>query len=260
VITASVLALASISASAGEMTVGGVTWDPDYQSFGGTDFLSAGYFTQWYTAPPGSTPTSIDGAVVPPGTVGAVLQGVGEIQGFNGRTATTTPFVCATCELTFSFGGLVFDNDLTDGSLFDLTASQTSGFFNIYFDDDLTDGTDFDAYNISSAADASKAIDGELFLGLSFNILKEGAGFTVTNGTIDSLWDVTGGSAAYHFDTNSDLFGTDLRFNATTFFQGLTAASVGIATGNTIPEPTSLAIFGLGLLGLAGASKRRKKA
>jgi hypothetical protein len=250
VLTAGALALASISASASDITVGGVTWDPDYQSFSANDFIAAAEFTQWFSF------SGINAAGAPivasefPGTIGSMLQGVGEITRFNGQT----DFVCDTCELTFTFGGIKFDGDLTDGSLYDLAASASTGFFNIYFDDTA----DFDAGNLASQSDVDDGADGSLFLSLGFDTLKQGAGYTPQVGHLASFWSVTGGAAAGNFDTDNELFGSDLGFAATVDFQNNQYGSgVGVAAGNSIPEPTSLAIFGLGLLGLVGAARRK---
>lgn len=250
ILTAGALALASISASASEVTVGGVTWDPDYQTLSANDFIAAAEFTQWFsTAGLNSSGAPI---ITPafPGTVGSMLQGVGEITRFNGKT----DFVCATCELTFTFGGITFDGDLTDGSLYDLAASASTGFFNIYFDDTA----DFDAGSLANQADVDASADGSLFLSLGFETLKQGAGYTAQVGHLASFWNVSGGVAAEYFDTDTELFGSDLGFAATVDFQtNQYGSGVGVASGNTIPEPTSLAIFGLGLLGLAGAARRK---
>lgn len=249
ILTAGTFAFASMAASAADITVGGVTWDPDYNSFSGVDFVSTGTFTQWFSTAGINGVGAPNAAPVLPGTVGSMLQGVGEISVFNG----STNHVCATCELTFSFGGLVYDNDLTDGSVYDLAASQGSGFFNIYFDNTA----DFDGGNLSNQADINNAVDGSLFLSLSFDTLKESSGFLPTTGHIDSFWSVSGGAAAGNFDTNEQLSGSDIEFSASVQFNGGYGTSVGIASGNSIPEPTTLAIFGLGLLGLAGAARRK---
>ncbi|AAZ28182.1 hypothetical protein CPS_0312 [Colwellia psychrerythraea 34H] len=179
-----------------------------------------------------------------------MLQGVGEITRFNGKT----DFVCTTCELTVTFGGMLFDNDLTDGSVYDLAASASTGFLNIYFDNTAN----FDLGGFASQVDSDAAADGSLFLSLGFDTLQQGPGYTAQVGHLDSFWSVSGGAAAEYFDTDSQLFGSDLGFAATVDFQNnLYGIGGGVASGNSIPEPTSLAIFGLGLLGLAGAAHRK---
>ncbi|WP_171035654.1 PEP-CTERM sorting domain-containing protein [Colwellia ponticola] len=251
ILTAGTFAFASIAASASDITVGGVTWDPDYQTISAKDFIGRADFTQWFSTSGVSASGAPDINAVLPGTVGSMLQGAGEIGRFNG----STDFVCATCELTFTFGGLVFDGDMSnDGSLFNLAASKTSGYFNIYFDNTA----DFDPGNINSQADIDASADGSLFLSFGFESLKEGQGFTPDSGSLASSWNVTGGTAAGNFDSNSEFMGSDLGFVAFVDFQGNQyGTGSGTASGNSIPEPTTLAIFGLGLLGLAGAARRK---
>ncbi|TWX66373.1 PEP-CTERM sorting domain-containing protein [Colwellia demingiae] len=254
ILTAGAFALASISASASDITVGGVTWDPDYQTLTNKDFSASAVFTQWFSNAGFNSAGAPNLAAEQPGfpsTVGSMLQGVGQISSLNGQS----DFVCTTCELTFTFGGLVFDgNPINDGSLYDLSASATSGFFNIYFDD----SADFNLGSINGQSDVDNAADGSLFLSLSFDFLKEGAGYTADVGTLDSLWSVSGGTAAGQFDTNGEVLGSDIRLDASVNFKGgKYGTSSANASGNSIPEPTSLAIFGLGLLGLAGAARRK---
>jgi hypothetical protein len=253
ILTAGALALASISASASDITVGGVTWDPDYQTIFSKDLVAAGGFAQWFSNAGVSLAGAPNlGAEQPgfPSTIGSMLQGVGEIGSFNGQSN----FVCATCELTFTFGGIEFDNDMSDGSVYDLAATATSGFFNIYFDDTA----DFDVGSASDQAGVDAAADGSLFLSLGFANLVEINGYTPQKGGLETYWNVIGGAAQGNFDTDSELFGSDVGFTATVDFQGgKYGTAIGLASGNTIPEPTSLAIFGLGLLGLAGAARRK---
>ncbi|MBU3990179.1 MAG: PEP-CTERM sorting domain-containing protein, partial [Gammaproteobacteria bacterium] len=79
--------------------------------------------------------------------------------------------------------------------------------------------------------------------------------------------DVTGGAWQPNFDTNKEiglngeerdlLTSFTFRPNATTTAQGWTVLASGDITGNAIPEPGSMALAGLGLIGLA-ALRRRK--
>lgn len=235
-------------------TVAGVTWDTDYKAFTSKDFISLGNFTQWYGTSAGSPTTGVDGnAIAVPGSVNSYLQGAGVINSFNGKTSG---YVCNTCQLTFTFGGMKFDGDLTDGSLFDIAASASTAFFKLY----SRTSTDF-KFDFESEAQLQKVTDGSLFLSLGLVNLQERAGFTPLTGFIDSYWKVNGGAAALNFDTNTQLFKSDIWFSASASVSSEPFLSGnGTAIGNTVSAPSTLAVLGLGLLGLAGVARRKKSA
>ncbi len=249
------IAASSFAAQATNITsVAGVTWDTAHQGFTSVDFISLGNFTQWYGTAAGSptTGTNMD-AVVAPGSVGSFLQGAGVINSFNGQNSG---FVCASCQLTFTFGGLKFDGDLTDGSLFDIAASKNTAFFNLY-----SRVTNDFSHSFQSEAELQRASNGTLFLGMKLSNLIERAGFTPASGFIDSYYNATSGAAAWNFNTNTQLFKSDIWFTASASLQGGRFLSGnGTAIGDSISAPSSLAVLGLGLLGLAGVARRKKSA
>jgi len=250
------IAASSFAAQATQITsVAGVTWDTDHLGFTSEDFISLGNFTQWYGTSAGSPTTGTNlNAVVAPGTVGSFLQGAGVINSFNGQSSG---FVCASCQLTFTFGGLKFDGNVAnDGSLFDVAASKSSAFFNLY-----SRATNNFTHSFQSETELQRATDGVLFLGMKMVNMLEQAGFTPASGFLDSYWNATSGAAAWNFDTNTELFKTDIWFTASASLQGSRFLSGnGTAVGDSISAPSSLAVLGLGLLGLAGVARRKKSA
>jgi PEP-CTERM motif len=248
-------ALGMVSGTASAANVGGVVWNPSSI----LDFTT--------------TDSMFETAV---NTVGQVVSGYGIINSLNGTNAAT---FCPGCELTYKFTGYTLIS--TAGGQFTFSGGTIQVF---------VDSTpDFSSLSANSAG------DGVLWLSLAGrNHIDQGTG---NIGTLHSdptpagvgiagdgrgFLDVIGGLAAANFDTNTVAMVnpggsagfTDFQF--TSSFQllpgGVTFLSddgktYGLFGSNDfqgrsidIPEPGSLALLGLGLVGLAGARRRSKSA
>ncbi len=221
----------SMSAQASEINVGGVVWDPESM----IDFTSHGSITESFA-----------------GVEGDIVSGHGMFSTINSGLPNFATF-CPGCELTFTLSmELKTIVSLTEFAFKDLT-------IDIYVDDSLDYQTALGTFT-ESAAEAS---NGDLWLSLfGSSLVSTGTnlGTASATGTGSSLLDVMGGLAMSNFDTDSKLGGADFVL-ASTFLPSLShpgfLAGTFILAGDSIPEPSTIALLGLGLLGFAGARKRK---
>lgn len=247
----------SMSAQASPINVGGVVWDPDnlFDLTVGSNLVE-------------------DQLDVGAGVV--ELRGAGKVSGLNGETVVNN--FCPGCELTFTFGGYMFDQAQANAG--DPTATDlgfTGGWINFYVDHT----PDYDANNaLATAGDEGGAnalwlrMEGHAvavpefggdMLTLAATLASYGTG--TDEGLGGGLLDAVAGLAYGSMNTNSKADGADWVF--TTSFQPIPNGGVtgdgfelfGTAdfSGDSIPEPASIALLSLGLLGFAASRKKSIK-
>ena len=237
--------LLSCGVQAAPINVGGVVWDPAqtlaFPELG--DFVANGTIFE-------------TGAVIP----GDIVTGRGQVTQLNSAIPNMASF-CPGCELTYTFSmELVSFVGTPNLGLGGVDGNFTFKDLVISFFVDHT--PDFNGTHGSAA-------DGALWLQLVLNPANflTGTGTALGSGSDQGqgsgVLDVIAGLAMENFDTNTQAAGGDLTltssFQPTSGAPGLLNGTFDLK-GNSIPEPASLAILGLGLLGLTGAARRRKQA
>lgn len=256
---AAVLAMSSFATQASTINVGGVNWDPESS----LDFN-------------GVSATLIQNIST---TTGGV-SGYGVVTTLNGQGQS---LFCPGCQLSFTFGGFQPVGGPSVLPVAGLTGQQinySGGWMKLFVDHN----NDISNVNDPNSLTAANTSNGKLWLDLVAHSIN-GVSFTGINATsqvfntiVGSLigagqFDVlrTEGTAWANFDTNTRQGGSDLAF--TTSFSNLSYTTLGTGanairipttsfgsgtfTGDTIPTPSSLAVLGLGLIGLVGAARRK---
>lgn len=201
--------------------------------------------------------------------------GIGSVASVTSNPPGTTYWDRITSgeELTFMFAGFN-DDALSSPNMFgEVTIGSIGGHVSVYLDSTPDFNGGLGTGGRTSLASYTGVTDGLLLLDLApmanpFTgfTLTSGFNFTTNTGSGSTLLSTTGlGAWDYLFDTNTQLFGADfaldytVRNNVSPTVGNWVVRGDGSVEADMIPEPTSMLLFGVGMLGL-GAIRRKRAA
>ncbi len=252
-IVAGLLLGTSSMASAATTSAGGIEWDTI--DIGGVQGTTASIqFQQWFSD--GSYGLGTDGQETITSTSkesvglgsGGFLTGVGVFTGFSDGRNAFSPTFCQNgpgqCELTIAFGGLL----AIGTNEFD----SSNAWLNVYYDDTPDFGF---STNANSHEDFAEAQDGTLWASFEFSSFDfDGNGFE--SGSTDAYLNIVDGLTdvidVFETGTLRDIF-----FTASAQFNGDQYTNNSTGKTTTVSAPATLGLFGLALLGLGAASRKR---